>query len=286
LAELGLGAAMKIDTHQHFWKYNDRDYVWMTAGMDKLRKDHLPGDLLPLIGAADISATVAIQARQCLEESAWLLQLADEYPFIRAVVGWVDLNSERVAEQLEQLTQHFKFRGVRHVVHDEPDDEFMLRKSFLNGLGQLKRFGLTYDLLLFPRHLPIACDVVKRFPDQLFVLDHIAKPSIRTGEIEPWARDLKRLARFGNVFCKISGLVTEAEWDSWEAQDLEPYLDIVLGAFGPHRLMIGSDWPVCTLAADYTSAIDLAADYIGRLSSDEQHAILEKNPIEFYSIQL
>ena len=277
---------MKIDTHQHFWKYNDRDYVWMTAGMDKLRKDHLPVDLLPLIGAADISATVAIQARQCLDESAWLLQLADEYPFIRAVVGWVDLSSERVVEQLERFAQHPKFRGVRHVVHDEPDDEFMLRESFLNGLGQLKRFGLTYDLLLFPRHLLIACDVVKRFPDQLFVLDHIAKPSIRTGEIEPWARDLKRLAEFPNVFCKISGLVTEAEWDSWEAQDFEPYLDIVLGAFGPHRLMIGSDWPVCTLAADYTSAINLAADYIGRLSGDEQHAILEKNPKEFYSIQL
>ncbi len=285
-AGLGLVAAMKIDTHQHFWKYNDRDYVWMTAGMDKLRKDHLPTDLLPFIGAADISATVAVQARQCLEESAWLLQLADEHPFIRAVVGWVDLSSERVVEQLEQLAQHPKFRGVRHVVHDEPDGGFMLRESFLNGLSQLKRFGLTYDLLLFPRHLPVACDVVRRFPDQLFVVDHIAKPPVRTGEIEPWARDLKRLAGFANVFCKISGLVTEAKWDSWEAQDFEPYLDVVLDAFGPHRLMIGSDWPVCTLAADYTSAINLGANYIGRLSGDEQRAILERNPIEFYSLQL
>jgi len=278
-------ATMKIDTHQHFWKYNDRDYVWMTAGMDKLRKDHLPTDLSPLINAAGISATVAVQARQCLEESTWLLQLADEYPFIRAVVGWVDLSSDRVVEQLEQFAQHPKFRGVRHVVHDEPDDEFMLRESFLNGLSQLKRFGLTYDLLLFPRHLPIACDVVKRFPDQRFVLDHIAKPPVRAKEIEPWARDLKRLAEFANVFCKISGLVTEANWNSWEAQDFEPYLDVVLSAFGPHRLMIGSDWPVCTLAADYTSVINLEADYISRLSSDEQHAILEKNPIDIYSIR-
>lgn len=277
-------AAMKIDTHQHFWKYNDRDYVWMTAGTDKLRKDHLPADLLPLIGPADISATVAVQARQSLEESTWLLQLADEHAFIRAVVGWVDLSSERVVEQLELLAQRAKFRGVRHVVHDEPDDGFMLRESFLNGLSQLRRFGLTYDLLLFPRHLPIACDVVKRFPEQLFVLDHIAKPPVRAREIEPWARDLKRLAGFANVFCKLSGLVTEARWDSWEARDFEPYLDVALSAFGAHRLMIGSDWPVCTLAGDYKSVINLVADYIGRLSGDEQRAILEENPMKVYSI--
>ncbi|MGC2172294.1 MAG: amidohydrolase family protein [Candidatus Sulfotelmatobacter sp.] len=276
---------MNIDTHQHFWKYNDRDYVWMAAGMDKLRKDHLPSDLLPLMGAAGIDATVAVQARQSLEETNWLLQLAEEHPFIRAVVGWVDLCSERVVEQLEQLAPHSKFRGVRHVVHDEPDDEFMLRKSFLNGLSQLKRFGLTYDLLVFPRHLPIACDVVKRFPDQPFVLDHIAKPPVRSGAMEPWARDLKRLAGFGNVFCKISGLVTEVRWNAWKAQDFEPYLEVVLHAFGPHRLMIGSDWPVCTLAADYTSVIDLEAGFIGRLSGDEQNAILEKNSVEFYSIR-
>jgi L-fucono-1,5-lactonase len=276
---------MKIDTHQHFWKYNRRDYVWMTSRMDKLRKDYLPSDLLPLIGAAGINATVAVQARQCLEESRWLLQLAAEYPFIRAVVGWVDLCSEQVVAQLEQLAENPKFRGVRHVVHDEPDDKFMLRATFLNGLRQLKKFGLTYDLLLFPRHLPIACDVVKQFPEQRFVLDHIAKPPIRMRNKEPWASDVKRLAEFPNVFCKVSGLVTEVEWGSWNAQDFEPYLDIVLSAFGPHRLMIGSDWPVCTLAAEYRSVINLKADYIARLSSDEQHTIWEKNPSEFYSIQ-
>jgi len=277
---------MKIDTHQHFWKYNDRDYVWMSAGMDKLRKDHLPTDLLPLIDAAGISATVAVQARQCLEESSWLLQLADKYPFIRGVVGWVDLSSDRVVEQLEQFAQHPKFRGVRHVVHDEPDDQFMLRESFLDGLSRLKRFGLTYDLLLFPRHLPIACGVIKRFPDQPFVLDHIAKPPVRAGEIEPWTRDLKRLAAFPNVFCKLSGLVTEATWDSWKAQNFEPYLDVVLNSFGPRRLMIGSDWPVCTLAADYASVIRMESGYISKLSADEQRAILEDNPVGFYSLQI
>ena len=257
----------------------------MTHAMNKLRTDHLPTDLSRLMDRASISATVAVQARQCIEESNWLLQLADEFPFIRAVVGWVDLSSDRVVEQLEQFAQHRKFRGVRHVVHDEPDDNFMLQESFLNGLSQLQRFGLTYDLLLFPRHLPVACDVVKRFPDQRFVLDHIAKPPIRAAEMEPWASDLKRLAKFPNVSCKISGLVTEAHWNLWEARDFEPYLDVVLSAFGSRRLMIGSDWPVCTLAGDYASVIQLETDYIARLSHDEQEAILQKNPIEFYSIQ-
>ena len=275
---------MKIDTHQHFWKYNDRDYPWIIAGMDKLRGDHLPTDLSPLMEATGIGATVAVQARQSVEESLWLLQLADQHSFIRAVVGWVDLCSEDLNQQIESLAQRPKFRGVRHVVQDEPDDNFMLRKSFLAGLSRLQQFRLTYDLLLFPRHLPVACEVVKRFPGQRFVLDHIAKPPIRFGKREPWARDLKRLAEFPNVYCKISGLVTEAKWDAWKAQDFEPYLDIVLNAFGPQRLMIGSDWPVCTLAADYKSVIRLELDYIARLSSDEQTAILETNPVEFYSM--
>ena len=258
----------------------------MTDGMVKLRRDHLPSDLVPHLGAAGITSTVAVQARQTLEESRWLLGLADEYPFIGGVVGWVDLNSERVGEQLEPFAQHPKFRGVRHVVHDEADDEFMLRPSFLNGLSHLEEFGLTYDLLLFPRHLPIAREVVKKFPDQPFILDHIAKPAVRSGAMEPWARDLQRLAVLPNVFCKISGLVTEAHWDSWEAQTFEPYVEVVLNAFGPHRLMIGSDWPVCTLAGDYASVMNLETSYISRLSADEQRAILEENPAKFYSIPL
>jgi L-fuconolactonase len=275
---------MKIDAHQHFWKYNNHEYVWMSAAMERLRKDYLPADLLPLMATSGIEGTVAVQARQTLEESEWLLQLADEYAFIRGVVGWVGLCSEHVSEQLERLSRHAKFRGVRHVVHDEPDDQFMLRGSFLDGLSKLEEFGLTYDLLLFPRHLPVACKVVKRFPNQLFVLDHIAKPPIRAGEIDGWASDLNRLAAFPNVACKISGLVTEAKWDSWAKEDFEPYIDVVLNAFGTHRLMIGSDWPVCTLAADYKSVVELETSYIGHLSNDEQHAILEKNPMQFYSM--
>jgi L-fuconolactonase len=275
---------MKIDTHQHFWKYNDRDYVWMSAAMDKLRHDHLPADLLPLIKSAGIDGTIAVQARQTLEESAWLLQLAEQHSFIRGVVGWVDLCSERVMEQLERFAQYKKFRGVRHVVHDETDDQFMLRGSFLRGLSRLEIFGLTYDLLLFPQHLRVACEVVNRFPNQLFVLDHIAKPAVQTGVMEPWARDLKQLAAFPNVFCKISGLVTETKWGSWTANDFAPYIDVVLNAFGTGRLMIGSDWPVCTLSADYKSVIELETSYISQLSNDEQTAILEKNPLKFYSV--
>jgi L-fuconolactonase len=275
---------MRIDTHQHFWKYNDRDYGWMSAAMDKLRSDRLPIDLFPLMKTAGIDGTVAVQARQSLEESEWLLQLAAEHSFIRGVVGWVDLGSERVVEQLEQFSRHPKFRGVRHVVHDEPDDRFMLRPAFLDGLSQLKRFGLTYDLLLFPRHLPVACEVVKRFPEQLFALDHIAKPPVRTGNVGPWSQDLRRLAAFPNVFCKISGLVTEANWNSWKPQDFAPYIEVVLDAFGSQRLMIGSDWPVCTLAAEYRTVIELSLGYIKQLSATEQHAILEDNPRQFYSI--
>jgi L-fuconolactonase len=275
---------MKIDAHQHFWQYNDRDYVWMSAGMGKLRRDHLPEELTSLMKAAGIGGTIAVQARQTVEESAWLLQLADQHEFIRGVVGWVDLCSERVVEQLAQFAPHQKFCGVRHVVHDEADDQFMLRENFLRGISQLEQFGLTYDLLLFPRHLRIACDIVSRFPNQRFVLDHIAKPAVQTGAIEPWASDLKQLALFPNVFCKISGLVTEGAWNRWQAEDFEPYVDIVLNSFGAHRLMIGSDWPVCTLAAPYSSVIELETSYIQRLSDDEQKAVLESNPLEFYSI--
>jgi len=275
---------MKIDAHQHFWHYNDRDYVWMSEGMAKLRRDHLPEELSSLMKTAGVGGTIAVQARQTIEESAWLLQLADKHQFIRGVVGWVDLCSERAVEQLAQFAQHQKFCGVRHVVHDEPDDQFMLRENFLRGLSQLEQFGLTYDLLLFPRHLKIACDVVGRFPNQRFVLDHIAKPAVQAGMIEPWASDLKQLALFPNVFCKISGLVTEAAWNQWQAEDFEPYIDVVLDLFGAHRLMMGSDWPVCTLAASYGSVIELETSYISQLSDDEQKAVLENNPLEFYSV--
>jgi L-fuconolactonase len=276
---------MRIDAHQHFWRYRARDYGWIGPGMDVLRRDYLPPDLRPLQQAVSIEGTVAVQARQIVEETRWLLELADQYAFVKGVVGWVDLRSPRLEEQLERFSAHPRLRGVRHVVHDEPDDEFMLREDFVRGIGMLAAFGLTYDLLLFPRHLGLACDLVARFPEQPFVLDHIAKPPIKLGVLEPWAEDLRRLAAYSNVCCKVSGMVTEADWQSWKPADLRPYLDEVFEAFGADRIMVGSDWPVCTVAATYAQAIQAVADYVSQLSEAEQAWVMGETAARFYGLE-
>ena len=275
---------MKIDAHQHFWRYNEHEYGWMGPGMKALRRDHLPPDLLPLLQSIGFNGAVAVQARQVIEETRWLLELADQTPFIKGVVGWVDLRSPQLGAQLEQFAAHPKLRGVRHVVHDEPDDQFMLREDFLRGLNQLAEFGLTYDLLLFPKHLPVACEVVAKFPAQRFVLDHIAKPLIKAGIREPWATDIKRLAAFPNVWCKVSGLVTEADWHTWQPFDFAPYLGVVFEAFGVERVMIGSDWPVCTVSAPYRRVMSISMDYVRRFSSGEQALVLGENAARFYDL--
>jgi len=275
---------MKIDAHQHFWRYNEREYGWMGPGMETLKRDHLPCDLAPLLERAGINGTVAVQARQCAEETEFLLGLADEYSLIKGVVGWVDLRSPRVEVQLEQMCYHPKLRGVRHVVHDEPDERFMMREDFVHGIGRLRRYGLTYDLLLFPKHLPAACELVSRYSEQVFVLDHIAKPFIRDGLAEPWASDIRKLASFENVSCKISGMVTEADWKTWKTEDFRPYMDVVLEAFGAERLMVGSDWPVCTVAGRYEEVMEIAGYYISRLSADEQNAIWADNAVKIYGL--
>jgi L-fuconolactonase len=275
---------MKIDAHQHFWIYNPREYGWMGPGMETLKRDYLPPDLARLLTAAGIDGTVAVQARQCLEESHWLLELADHYPFIKGVVGWVDLLSMQVDEQLSKLARHRKFRGVRHVVHDEPDDGFMLREDFVRGISRLANYGLTYDLLLFPRHLPVACELVKRFPEQPFVVDHLAKPPVKAHELSPWEADLRCLAAFPNVYCKLSGMVTEADWQHWKPADFTPYLDVVLECFGTKRLMVGSDWPVCTLAGNYSQVMQISSDYLRKLSKDEQVAVWGDNAKRLYGI--
>jgi len=276
---------LKIDAHQHFWRYNEREYGWMGPGMEVLKTDYLPDDLRPLQQAVGIEGTVAVQARQVLEETRWLLELADAYPFIRGVVGWVDLRSPQVEEQLARFAAHSRLVGVRHVVHDEPDDAFMLGEAFQRGIAVLSRHDLTYDLLLFPRHLPVACELVVRFPNQPFVLDHIAKPPIRDGALEPWATDLRRLAQFPNVYCKVSGMVTEADWSGWQAGDFTPYLDVVLEAFGADRLMIGSDWPVCTVAGTYEQVIGIVAGYLSALSPSEQAAVWGGTAARFYGLE-
>jgi L-fuconolactonase len=256
----------------------------MGPGKESLRHDRLPEDLAPLLKSAGIDGTVSVQARQTVEESHWLLDLAERNPFILGVVGWVDLRNPRVDEDLAILSRHAKFCGVRHVVQDEPDDQFLLREDFMRGIGRLARFGLKYDLLLYQRQLPAAVQLVERFHDQPFILDHISKPLVKDKKLEPWATDIRRLAAMPNVACKISGMVTEADWKNWKPADFTPYLDVVLESFGTKRLMVGSDWPVCTLAGDYLSVMKLTGDYISKLSPDEQDAVWSGNARRWYGI--
>lgn len=254
--------------------------------MSLLKKDRLPDDLLPLLTSAGIDGTVVVQARQTLEETRWLLELANQHDFIKGVVGWVDLRSPQLREQLERFCSHPKLRGVRHVVQDEPDDQFMLREDFIRGLKMLAEFGLAFDILIFARHLPVACELVSRFPEQRFVLDHIAKPFIKTGQVAPWEAEMRRLAGFPNVSCKVSGMVTEADWKAWKPADFRPYLDVIFEAFSPRRIMFGSDWPVCTVAASYAEVLSIVRDNIQRCSSGERALVLGENARAFYRIQI
>jgi len=275
---------VRVDAHQHFWHYDPAQHVWMTEEMGSLKRDFLPQDLAPLMRSVGFDATVAVQARQNLEETDWLLDLSEQHGFIAGVVGWVDLCSPEVERQLERYASRPTFTGVRHVVHDEPDDDFMAREDFQRGLGALESFGLTYDLLLFPRHLPLAARLVEKFPDQPFVLDHVAKPDIAAGKLSPWREDLKALSDAGGVYCKLSGMVTEARWRGWTPDDFKRTLDIVVDTFGTERLMVGSDWPVCTLSGDYAPVMRIVMEYVDQLGSGAAQAILGGNCARFYGI--
>jgi L-fuconolactonase len=279
---------MKIDSHQHFWKYSAEDYPWIGAGMKRLARDYLPADLEAVARPEGIAGSVAVQARQSLAESHWLLGLATRHPFIRGVVGWVDLRSDRVADELAPLAAQKKFVGVRHVVQDEPDPRFLLGVAFVRGIQQLHQFGLTYDLLLFPSQLAAAVELVGRLPEQPFVLDHLAKPGLKppinTGDRDRWRRDIEALSRQRNVCCKLSGLVTEAAWRQWQPADFRSVLDVALTAFGPERLMFGSDWPVCLLSGDYAEVVGIIRDFIAPLSPAEQDQIWGGTATRFYGL--
>lgn len=275
---------MRIDSHQHFWHYTPAEYPWIGAGMERLARDYLPPDLAPLVAAEGIDGTVAVQARQSLEESRWLLELAAAHPLVKGVVGWVDLRSDRVGEELHDLAMNPTFVGVRHVVQDEPDPRFVLGSDFGRGLRQLHQHGLTYDLLLYPEQLPAAVELVGLFPEQPFVIDHLAKPRIAAGDIEGWERDIRGIARHENVCCKVSGMVTEAARGRWKRDDFTPYLDVVLDAFGPERLMVGSDWPVCLLAGEYAEVAAISRDYFARLSAAERQLIQGGTAARFYGL--
>jgi L-fuconolactonase len=274
---------MKLDAHQHFWNYNDQDYPWIPT-KSALQRDWLPNDWRQDTTALGMDGSIAVQARQTIEETRWLLSLADQYPFIKGVVGWVDLCSDRLDDQLAELSQHPKLVGVRHVVQDEPDDRFMLLPEFLRGIAKLKLFDLTYDVLIYPRQLPAAIEMVNRFPEQPFVLDHLGKPLIRDGTISPWREQIRELAQAPNSACKVSGMVTEANRTGWRNDDFRPYLDAIFEAFGPDRLMFGSDWPVCLLAGSYRQVFDLVNDYTRQFSAEARDKCFGANAVRFYGI--
>ena len=278
--------AMRIDAHQHFWMYNGREYGWINDSMAALRRDFLPADLKPELERSGFQGCVAVQARQTLGETRWLLELAEQAPFILGVVGWVDLRSPRLRFELESLADNSKLVGVRHIVQSEPDERFLLQPDFLRSIAMLEEFDLAYDILIYAKHLPGAAEFVARFPRQRFVLDHLAKPPIKSGALDSWARGIRELAAFPNVYCKVSGLVTEADWQAWKPEDLRPYLDAAFDCFGPSRLMIGSDWPVCTVAAPYSRVMDVVKDYISKYAAEERNAVLGGNAAKFWRLKL
>ncbi len=272
-----------IDAHQHFWHYEPIKHSWIDEEMSVIRKSFLPEDLAPIIKSNGIIGTVAVQADQTEIETDFLLGLADEYDFIRGVVGWVDLRSVDIDDRLAHYSQFKNIKGFRHILQGE-DPAFMLQPSFLNGIAALKKYSFTYDILIFPKHLDAALELVKQFPEQPFVIDHIAKPYIKTGQIEEWAKGMVALSEYENVLCKVSGMVTEADYKKWQPADFAPYLDAVVGAFGMNRLMFGSDWPVCEVAASYAQMIGIVEDYFANFSVDEKNKFFNQNASKFYNL--
>jgi len=276
---------MKIDAHQHFWKYNPVEYDWIDDAMAVIRRDFLPADLRRKISQAGVDGVVSVQARQILEETEWLLQVAAENDFVRGVVGWVPLRDPGVGEILKKFAVNPKLRAVRHVVQAEPDDRFILRGDFNRGIKLLKQFELAYDILVYEQHLPSTIEFVDRHPDQVFVLDHVGKPRIRDNLLEPWRKKIRELARRENVYCKISGLVTEADYKQWREDQLRPYLETVLEAFGPERLMFGSDWPVCLVACSYARWHEIVSRFTNQLSAKDRAWIFGKTAIKAYGLE-
>lgn len=274
----------KIDAHHHLWKYSASQYPWISENMGLLRRDFLIRDLMDVLKESDIEGVVSVQARQVLAETQWLLDLARTHNVIRGVVGWVALTDPKVERDLEHFSTYSKLKSVRHVLHDESDDMYILREDFNRGIRLLQDFDLRYDLLVFERHLPQTIRFVDRHPNQIFILDHIAKPRIRQGTISPWKENLTELARRDNVFCKLSGLVTEAAWQSWTEADLDPYLQVVLTAFGGNRVMFGSDWPVVLLSSSYRRWVETVRRSISQLSEHEQERIWGKTATEVYRL--
>jgi L-fuconolactonase len=272
-----------IDAHQHFWKYDPVVHGWISDEMSVIRKDFLPADLLPVLQQHHIDACVAVQADQSEKETDFLIALANDNAFIKGVVGWVDLQSENSKVRLAHYAQYPVVKGFRHILQGE-DPSFMLQPRFLRGIAALKEFGFTYDILIYPKHLEASLQLVKQFPEQAFVIDHMAKPTIKDGLLDDWAKGMQALAQYPNVFCKISGMVTEADWKDWKKEQLFPYLDVITKAFGVKRLLYGSDWPVCLVAASYEQMLTPVREYFSAFSAEEQVMLFGNNAINFYHL--
>jgi L-fuconolactonase len=274
----------RIDAHQHFWHFDPERDAWITPDMAAIRRDFLPTNLAPILQRHGLDGCVAVQASQSEAETDWLLELAAAHDFIKGVVGWVDLQAGNVAERLGYYQRFAKLKGFRHVLQGEADRALMLTPAFRHGIGALAEFGFTYDLLILPDQLGYAAELAAAFPNQAFVVDHIAKPLIKAQEIDGWMQGIRQLAAHENVCCKVSGLVTEADWQHWQPQDFRPYLDVVFAAFGPERVLYGSDWPVCNVAGGYDRALGLLQDYLAPFSAAEQTQFWGDNSARFYKL--
>lgn len=275
---------MRIDSHQHFWKYNAIKDAWIKEEMKVIRRNFLPADLKPLLAENRVDSCVAVQADQSEKETRFLLDLAKDNDFIKGIVGWVDLCAENIDERLEYFYKYKKLKGFRHIIQAEEDLDFMLSARFLNGISKLEKYKFTYDILIFPKHLENATKLVAKFPKQNFVIDHLAKPDFKNKDFREWEKGIKSIAKYPNVMCKVSGLVTEADWNNWTATDFTFCLDVVTEAFGMDRLMFGSDWPVSLLAASYADSCDLAEHYFLKFSKDDQDKFWSRNAIHFYQL--
>jgi L-fuconolactonase len=274
---------MTVDAHQHFWYYQPERDSWITDEMSVIKRDFLPEDLSPLLRQNKIEGCVAVQADQSEKETDFLIKCARNNPFVKGVVGWTDLQSPGVQARLEYYYQFQEVKGFRHIIQSEPEDFFDLG-SFRKGIGLLEQYNFTFDILIYPNHLPAALSFIKKFPNQPFVIDHLAKPYIKKQQLKPWKQQLQQIAMHENVLCKFSGLVTEADWRNWKITDFKPYLETVLEAFGPKRIMYGSDWPVCQVAAAYDQQLEIVKQFIDPLPPAEKRAIMGENAVRFYHL--
>jgi len=276
---------MRIDSHQHFWNYDLIKDSWIGDGMEVIMNDFSPQDVLPMMQRNNFDGCVVVQADQSEQETFYLLDLADKNPFIKGLVGWVDFRADNIAERLDYFSQFSKLKGFRHIVQAEAENDFLLRPDFCRGISLLKKYNFTYDILIYPKHLPVALEFVKRFPGQTFILDHLAKPYIKDQLIDQWKQDMLPFKQFENVSCKMAGLVTEADWKHWKMDDFQRYVDVVFDIFGPDRLLFGSDWPVCTLAASFDQVVEVLEHSTSFLDPQARKRLWGENCSRIYNLK-